>query len=131
MRTFPLLEQAVLNIGQDTLIDFHDEYEATEAWVAGWADDRYRELVSEIDRLLATTPDAITRMTMFVYHYGFHVDHPEDFDVWLGRLRQRAVEALAGIVNPMVDPDPRPRGSRRELDGDDVGEPDAGGHLGG
>jgi hypothetical protein len=128
---YPWLRQAVLNLGEDTLVDFDDEYQATEDWVAGWSDARYRELVSEIDLLMASTSDALTRMKQFRYQYGFDVDHPEDFDLWLGLLRQRAAEALAGIHNPMVDPDPHPRSARMEPDDLDVSERDASGPLGG
>jgi hypothetical protein len=101
------LEQAVLNLGEDWMLDFDDVYEATEDWVQGRGDLGWRQLVAEIDFLFSVEPDTRARMKHFATQYAF-TDQDDSFDVWLRALQTRAKEALAGIhSNPMSDPTAR------------------------
>ena len=98
-----MLDQAIgIALNQDWTYDFSNPYEAVEAWFR--RDGRWPEnlelVIADIDRLFATTPDAEARLAPWV-GTGLRVD---EIDAFLGAMRKRAVDGLAGDPEPMRQP---------------------------
>ena len=91
-------------LGEDWGDEFDSPYDALDdRFDAGLSADSLRSLVHDIDRLHEESRTASDRVRAFQV-YAFR-DRPEEFDAWLGAVRRRAVEALAGdCSNPLTAP---------------------------